>query len=91
MINEGISSNSEKYRFLIGFWSREELSDYYKIIATCERNYCSLKCFLIKTDNQMAEVLDKIPIYNGCTNFNKIYSTAVSWAKGPEQDRVEFF
>ena len=31
MFNEDISSNTQKYRFLIGFWSREELLEYYKI------------------------------------------------------------
>ena len=35
MFNEGISSNTEKYRFLIGFWPREELSDYYKMTERC--------------------------------------------------------
>ena len=31
MFNEGISSNTEEHRFLIGFWLKEELSDYYKM------------------------------------------------------------
>ena len=91
MLNEDISSNSEKYKFLTGFWPREELSDYYKMTERSERNYSSLRNFFINRDNQLTEILDKISIWNGCTNFNKIFSTAVSWAKCPEQDRIKFF
>ena len=91
MLNENISSNTEKYKFLTGFWPREELSDYYKMTERGERNYSSLRNFFINRDNQLAEILDKIPIWNECTNFNKIFATAVSWAKCREQDRIKFF
>ena len=91
MLNENISSNTEKYKFLTGFWPREELSDYYKMTERGERNYSSLRNFFINRDNQLAEILDKIPIWDDCTNFNKIFATAVSWAKCPEQDRIKFF
>ena len=91
MFNEGISSSTEKYRFLTGFWPREELSDYYKMTERCERSYNSLKNFFINRDNQLAAILDKVPVWNECTNFNKIFSTAVSFAKSPEQDRIKFF
>ena len=57
----------------------------------CERNYHSLKNFFIYRDNHLAEILNKIPVWNECTNFNKIFSTAVSLAKCPEQDRIKFF
>ena len=91
MLNENISSNTEKYKFLTGFWPREELSDYYKMTERGERNYSSLRIFFINRDNQLAEILDKIPIWDDCTNFNKIFATAVSWAKFLEQDRIKFF
>ena len=57
----------------------------------CERNYNSLENYFINRDNQFAEVLDKVPVFNEFTNFNKIFSTAVSFAKSPEQDRFKFF
>ena len=38
MFNEGISSNTEKYRFLTGFWPRKELSDYYKMTERCKKS-----------------------------------------------------
>ena len=57
----------------------------------CERNYNSLKNFFINRDNQLAEILNKVPVWNECTNFNKIFSTAVSFAKSPEQDRIKIF
>ena len=91
MLNENISSNTEKYKFLTGFWPREELSDYYKMTERGERNYSSLRNFFINRDNQLAEILDKIPIWNECTNFNKIFATAVCWAKCPEHYRIKFF
>ena len=57
----------------------------------CERNYNSIKTFFINRDNQLAEILDKVPVWNECTNFNKFFSTAVSFAKIQEQDRIKFF
>ena len=57
----------------------------------CEGNNSSFKIFLINRDNQLAAILDKILIWNKCTNLSKIFATAVSWAKCPEQDRIKFF
>ena len=67
------------------------MSDCYKMTERGERNYSSLRNFFINRDNQLAAILDKIPIWNDCTNFNKIFATAVSWAKCREQDRIKFF
>ena len=57
IINECISSDIDRYRFLIGFWPREELSDYHKMTERCERNYSSLRNFFINRDNQLAEII----------------------------------
>ena len=67
------------------------MSDYYKRTKRGERSYSSLKNFFINRDNQLVEILDKVPVWNECTNFNKIIATAVSWAKCLEQDRIKFF
>ena len=88
MYNEGISCNTEKYRILIGFSPREELSDYYKMTERCERNCYSLRNFCINRDNQLAEILDKVPNWNECTNFKTIFSTNVIFAKLPEKNII---
>ena len=46
MLNESISSNTEKYR-LIGFLPRKKLSGYYKMTVRGKRNYSSLRFFLL--------------------------------------------
>ena len=91
LYDEGIFSDIEKYRYLKGFWPREEVSDYFKSVERGERNYSSLRKFCLHRDNQFTEILDKIPLWEISTNFNKIFSTATTWAKCPEEDRIKFF
>ena len=91
LYDENVISDLEKYNYLIGFWPREDISDYYKIIERGDRNYNSLKNFCLHRDNELTEILDKIPTWETNTTFNQIYSTATKWAKCPEDDRIKFF
>ena len=91
LYDEGIVNDLEKYNYLIGFWPRVDISDYYKMSERTERNYRSLKNFCLNRDNELTEILDKIPIWETKTTFNQIYSTASKWAKCPEEDRIKFF
>ena len=70
---------------------REELSDYYKMTKRGERNYSSLRNCFINRDNQLVEMLDKVPVWNERTYFNKIISSAVNSGKLPEQIIIKFF
>ena len=88
---EGIVNDLEKYNYLIGFWPRVDISDYYKMSERSKRNYSSLKNFCLNRDNELPEILDKIPIWETKTTFNQIFSTATKWAKCPEEDRIKFF
>ena len=56
-----------------------------------KENNIFLKKLFYQLDNQLAAILDKTLILNRCTNLKKIFATAVSWAKCPEQDRIKFF
>ena len=91
LYDENVISDLEKYNYLIGFWPREDISDYYKIIERGERNYNSLRNFCLHRDNELTEILDKIPTWETKTTFNQIFSTATKWAKCPEDDRIKFF
>ena len=55
------------------------------------RNYDSLRKFCVSRDSELTEILDKVPQWKESTNFNQIFSTAITWAKCPEEDRIKFF
>ena len=67
------------------------MSDYHKMTERCEINYSSLRNLFINKHNQLAKLLDKILFCIGRTNINKLFSTAVSCANCPEQDRIKSF